>query len=119
MSNGLNWTDERLSAYMARFPAAGKDRAAVSPADVEPAHVHAGKAADKADRVHSRVRISVHSRRRRLADPDGISAKAVIDGLRQGGLIVDDSARYVEGVSYSQEKAKVEETVIDVWEVLR
>lgn len=116
-SDGLHWTEEQFAAHMARFKTEGNDRAAVQAADVEPADVHTGKAADKAHGVHSRVRIAVHSRRRRLADPDGVSAKAVIDGLRAGGLIVDDSARYVEGVSYSQEKSKVEETVISVWEI--
>ena len=64
--------------------------------------------------LDKRVRIHFHSRRRRLADPDGISCKAAIDGLVQGGILPDDSARYVKEVSFSQEVSEVEETVIDI-----
>ena len=106
------FSEEWVAAYLARF-----NRAAVPVANVESDTVYASKAKDSPDQVYSRVRIKVHSKRRRLADPDGISAKAVIDGLRGGGLLPDDSARYVESVESSQEKAKTEETIIEVWQV--
>ena len=60
----------------------------------------------------------MHSRRKRLCDTDGVSAKAVIDGLRKGGVLIDDSPKYVKEVSYSQEKCKAgeeEETVISIY----
>lgn len=66
------------------------------------------------DKLDKRVCIHIHSRRRRLADPDGISCKAAIDGLAKGGLFVDDSAKYVKEVSFSQEKSSQEETIIDI-----
>ena len=64
-----------------------------------------------------RKSVHVHSKRKRLADPDGVSVKAVLDGLRKAGIFVDDSAKYIKEVSYSQakcEKAEDEETVIVV-----
>ena len=87
---------------------------AVSTTDLEPTPSHESLAAGKGDGVHSRVRIHIHSRRRRLADPDGISAKAAIDGLTAGGILADDSAKFVEEVSFSQEVGEDEETVITI-----
>jgi hypothetical protein len=59
----------------------------------------------------TRVRIEVVSYRTRLADADGISAKAAIDGLVKAGIIRDDSPKYVEAVTYRQVKvgSKAEE----------
>jgi Holliday junction resolvase RusA-like endonuclease len=68
-------------------------------------------------KMDTRVRIAIHSRRRRLIDPDGCYAKAAIDGLAAGGLLVDDSAAYVESISYTQEKSEIEETIITVEEI--
>ena len=63
------------------------------------------------------VCIHVHSIRKRLADSDGISAKAAIDGLVDTGLLTDDSPKEVKQVSYSQEKTTGEEkTIITVTE---
>jgi len=59
-------------------------------------------------------RIHIHSMRRHLADPDGISVKAVIDGLCHVGLLEDDNALIVTEVSQSQERAKADETIIDI-----
>jgi len=66
------------------------------------------------ERLHTRCSIRVHSKRKRLADPDGISAKAVLDGLTKAGILVDDSAKYVKEVWFSQEKSKEEETIIQI-----
>lgn len=65
----------------------------------------------------SRVNIHVHSIRSREVDSDGISAKAAIDGLVVGGLLQDDSPRFVEKVSYSQERGKPEETYLIIEEI--
>lgn len=115
---GLNWSEEELEAYMrTKFPAARQDRAAVSPADVEPNSKHEPAPADAAKKAHPRFRIHVHSRRRRLTDPDGISVKAAIDGLVRGGLLADDGPQVVEEITFSQEKCQYEETVIEIYEV--
>ena len=70
----------------------------------------------KGARFNSPVCIHIHSIRKRLADPDGISAKAAIDGIVQAGVLVDDSAKYVKEVSYSQEKGTPEKTIITITE---
>jgi hypothetical protein len=57
----------------------------------------------------------VHSRRRRLADPDGIDAKSAIDGLCRSGILEDDSAEYCDPPEYTQEKSTYEETIIELW----
>lgn len=86
-------------------------------------HESMGKKGGK--RLDKRCRIHVHSRTARLADPDGRSVKAAIDGLCVAGILADDSAEYIESVSQSQEAVKDgEETIIDImWdqieEVLR
>ena len=54
------------------------------------------------------AKIHIHSKRKRLADADGISAKAAVDGLVFAGVLKDDSAQYVTEVTYSQEKCKKE-----------
>ena len=54
-----------------------------------------------------------------MADADGISAKAVIDGLVLAGVLEDDSPKYVKWVTYSQEKISKkedEETIITITE---
>ena len=59
----------------------------------------------------------LHHKRKRLADPDGISIKATIDGIVLAGILQDDNAKIINQVSQSQEKCKLEETIIDiVWE---
>jgi len=62
------------------------------------------------------ISIHIHSKRKRLVDADGVSAKAAIDGLVHAGVLPDDSPKYVSQVSYSQEQATEEETVIYIWE---
>lgn len=84
---------------------------------MEPTTCHGSLATGKGANVDKRASIRVHSKRNRLADPDGISAKAVIDGLVLGGILRDDNAKFVKEVSFTQEISKVEETIIDVfWE---
>jgi hypothetical protein len=73
---------------------------------------HETTGTDEDKEMDQKCRIHVHSRRRRLADPDGISAKAAIDGLRLGGLLIDDSAKYVKSVTFSQELSERDETII-------
>ena len=65
----------------------------------------------------SRVDLRIVSYRTRLADADGISAKAAIDGLVYAGVIKDDSTKEVREVTYSQIRVKNKEdekTVIQI-----
>lgn len=67
------------------------------------------------------VNITIHSYRYRLADPDGISAKAAIDSIVKSGLLRDDSAKEVNQVLFRQTKIKKpdeEKTVILIEECI-
>lgn len=108
--SGIRWTEEDYAVWKAK----SDNRPAVSAPDVESDSQHGSTAAHVDQEVHSRVCIHVHSKRRRLADPDGISAKAAIDGLVKAGVLRDDSAKYIEAVTFSQQCAEVEETIITV-----
>lgn len=69
--------------------------------------------------VDSPCRIRVLCRRHRLADPDGISVKAVIDGLVLAGILAGDSTReIVESPVIRQIKVarhKPEETIVEIY----
>lgn len=67
---------------------------------------------DESEAFSVPVDIFVHSVRKREADPDGICAKAVIDGIVKAGVLIDDKSQYVNQVSYSQEKGDDEKTYI-------
>ena len=71
-------------------------------------------AEEESKRLDKVCRIHVHHKTKRLADSDGRSCKAVIDGIVLAGLLRDDSPRFVKEVSQSQEKSKLEETIIDI-----
>lgn len=89
-------------------------RPALSPAYLESGVGDAPLAEEKVKGCAPRACLHIHSYRKRLADPDGVSAKAVIDGIVKAGILPDDSAQFIEQVSYSQEKAAEEKTVITI-----
>lgn len=65
------------------------------------------------------VKISIHSKRYRLTDADGVCSKYVIDSLVSCGVLPDDSPKYVSAVTHSQEKVtkskgETEETIITI-----
>ena len=63
------------------------------------------------------VRITFNHIRRTLADPDGLSGKAVLDGIVKAGLLRDDSAKEITEVRHYQTKAQVEKTIVTIEEV--
>ena len=60
------------------------------------------------------VSIRVISYRKHNHDPDGVSVKAVLDGLVAANLLPDDSARQVKEVTFVSRKSKVEKTIIEI-----
>lgn len=93
------------------------NKTTVRNADMEPAARNEPLAKKKTPRLDTRCSLHIHSRRHRLADPDGISCKAAIDGLVLAGVLPDDSAKYVKEVTQSQEKIstkEIEETLITI-----
>jgi hypothetical protein len=62
--------------------------------------------ASKGPAFDSPVSIHIHSFRCRLCDVDGVSGKAVLDGLVHSNVIADDSTKEVREVTYAQTKVK-------------
>lgn len=92
----------------------------VSLADVEQSSWYAALVEEGVTPFTTPVGIHIHSKRKRLTDADSISAKAAIDGLVHAGLLQDDSPKYVQEVSYSQErteKDEPEETILTIKEL--
>lgn len=81
---------------------------------------HAPLRAEKITRLDSPCNVHLHSKRYRLADADGLSAKAVIDSFVYCGIFSDDSPEFIKQVTFSQEKIRrpaLEETIITIEEV--
>lgn len=66
--------------------------------------------------IFERCSIHFHCKRKRLADTDGCSHKASIDGIVASGILPDDHTKYVKDISEAQEKSKTEETIITITE---
>ena len=90
----------------------------ISFTDMEPDSCNELLGAKKIKRLDSQCCLHFHSKRYRLADPDGLSAKAVIDGIVKTGLLRDDTAQQIKQITYSQEKIKKdkqEETIVTIY----
>ena len=110
------WTQADLMEYLKNGKTPSRDRAARAVADLEPPPGHAPVAANEVPAFTAPVRVAFHSIRTRLADADGLSGKAVLDGIVACGLLADDSAKFVRSVEHTQEKGKREETRIVIEE---
>lgn len=86
-------------------------------ADVEPPTRHEPVGKKEGARFAAPVRISFRHLRKRLADPDGLSGKAVLDGLVNSKVLADDSAQHVEEIRHAQVKSEVESTIITIEEI--
>ena len=64
------------------------------------------------------VRITFHSVRGRLADPDGLSGKAVLDGIVKAGVLADDTTKQVSEVLHTQTKGRIEKTIVTIEEII-
>lgn len=93
------------------------DRTSDTNADNEQIVCNASLGAEEMPRFDKAVCVSFHSVRKRLADIDGISGKAALDGLVISGVLPDDSPKYVKEVRHTQEQGKVEKTIITIDEV--
>lgn len=111
------WTVDEYKHWQRTGQSPNRDRATDPVADVEPATRNEPLATNASQALDTPVRIGVISYRTRLADPDGVSAKAAIDGLVEAGVLRDDSAKEVGEVWYRQEKSADEKTVIVIEEM--
>jgi len=71
-------------------------RIALSAANLEQAVPDAALSAQETPRFDTRVNIRVISYRKLNHDPDGVSVKAVLDGIVELGILADDSAKQVQ-----------------------
>lgn len=94
-----------------------KSRNSDTAANLEPYIVDEPLGAKKIAGLNPPYRLHVHVIRKRLCDVDGISAKAAIDGLVKARIFPDDSAQFIEEITYSQEKGKEEKTIITIDEI--
>jgi len=96
-----------------------ENQASLPFANMESAVSHAPLGTQKGQGLDTPCRIHIHSRRHRLTDPDGISAKAAIDGIVIAGILPDDTAKQIKEITFSQEKipkSEIEETIIELIE---
>jgi len=92
-----------------------KNNPAIPPANLEPHTGNAPMAKKETTGLDTRVHITVTSYRKRIHDPDGISVKAVLDGIVRRGLLPDDSTKQVASVTFKSIISKEEEkTVIEI-----
>jgi Holliday junction resolvase RusA-like endonuclease len=69
---------------------------------------------EETPRFDTRVNIRVISYRKVKHDPDGISVKAVLDGIVRAGILADDSTEQVKSITFESIKSKEEKTVIEI-----
>lgn len=96
------------------------NRDSSSAPNVEQVTGHALCGEKQAKCFDSPVYIHVCSYRHKLADTDGVSAKAAIDGIVASGLLKDDNAAWVDEVRYRQIKipgTEEEKTIITLEEI--
>lgn len=72
---------------------------------------------EKTERLDSRVDIHIISYRKRKHDPDGVSAKAALDGLVRCGILTDDSTKEIRKVTFESIISKEEQTIIEITEI--
>ena len=93
-----------------------KNRVTVPSPDVESHSCHAAFSENGVTQVDTPINIRVISYRKLRHDPDGVSAKAVIDGLVHAGVLPDDTSEQVKKVTFESSKSKEERTIIELTE---
>lgn len=91
-----------------------RDCVASTITDLEPDTFNDTLGAKKSPAHDSRFSIYVRSYRRLNHDPDGISAKAAIDGIVARGILPDDSAKEVKEVRFESFIDDEEQTIIEI-----
>lgn len=90
------------------------NRTTLPATNLEPDTCNESLAAKEVKGFDSLVTITVISYRKRNHDPDGISVKAVLDGIVRAGILADDSTEQVKEVRFKSIKSKEEKTIIEV-----
>jgi len=106
--NGKEWVYDSRTGTHRRAEAVNYNNDSGQAADVELPASGGRARKDESTAPFTRASIEVVSYRTRLADADGISAKAAIDGIVMCGILRDDSPKEVSEVRYRQVKVKNE-----------
>jgi hypothetical protein len=88
-----------------------KNRATVPVANLEQDIPNAAVDTEKTKGFDTLVNIKVTSYRARKHDPDGVSVKAVLDGIVRRGILADDSTEQIKSITFESIKSKEIETV--------
>jgi Holliday junction resolvase RusA-like endonuclease len=91
-----------------------KNRATIPIADLESSPGDEPVAKKGFEGFDSLVNIKVTSYRKLKHDPDGISAKAALDGIVRRGILADDSTEQIKSITFESIKSKEEKTVIEI-----
>jgi len=95
-----------------------KNRTTLSFAPMESNTGHELYRAVETAKNDTRLNIAVTSYRWGKHDPDGISIKAVLDGLTKVGILSDDSTNEIKKICYQSKKAEIkaiERTFIQIY----
>jgi hypothetical protein len=92
----------------------GNNRTALSNATMEPDIRDEPMAKNETPAFTSPVRIHVISYRRYDHDTEGISIKAVLDGVVALGILPGDTSKQVKSVTFESRKSKDERTTIEI-----
>ena len=90
------------------------NRASVPATNVEPPAGDESVGAQALPRFDTPVAIRVTSYRKNKHDTDGLSVKAVLDGVVRAGILADDSAKQVTQITFESVKSSDERTVIEI-----
>jgi len=113
----MNWTEDEYAEYISKTKV--RNKASVPLADLERNPCVIAKKKNEIKAFDKAVNITLHSRRHRLADSDGLCGKWVIDSFVQAGILRSDTPEEVKEVRFSQEKIgrdEEEETIIIIEE---
>ena len=90
------------------------NRTSISSPYLEQDHGYAAFPTNDTPAFDSCVSIRVISYRKYNHDTEGVSLKAVLDGLVAFGILVDDSAKQIKEVTFESRKSTIERTVIEI-----
>lgn len=110
----MRMSTKEYDDYMRKnFP----DRVADTVANLEQVVGNEPLGKKKGARFDTPCRVHFHSVRARLADSDGISGKAAIDGIVHAGILSNDSPKEICEVTHSQELGDIEKTIIQITQI--
>lgn len=90
------------------------NRATVPAADLEQNSSHASLGKKEITGFNTPVNIKVISYRRVNHDTDGVSVKAVLDGIVLRGILTDDSAKQIKSITFESRISEEEKTIIEI-----